>query len=136
MTRSALSRALILALPLALAGCADKAAPPPAPATAIREIPAPPPEAAKAEPDDADLKAERAKLSPEDRKLVEAQEWCAINSSDRLGEMGPPIKVMVKGQPVFLCCKSCEKSALKDPDKTLAKVEELKAKAKAEKEKK
>ena len=136
MTRSALSRTLILALPLALAGCADKAAPPPAPATPIREAPPVPSNAAKAEPEDSDLKAERAKLSPEDQKLVEAQEWCAINSTDRLGEMGPPIQVMLKGQPVFLCCKGCEKTALKDPDKTLAKVEELKARAKAEKEKK
>jgi hypothetical protein len=136
MTRSALSRTLILALPLALAGCADKAAPPPAPATPIREAPPVPPNAAKAESDDADLKAARARLSPEDQKLVEAQEWCPINTSDRLGEMDTPIKVMVKGQPVFLCCKGCEKTALKDPDKTLAKVEELKAKAKAEREKK
>jgi hypothetical protein len=44
--------------------------------------------------------------------------------------MGVPVKVMVKGQPVFLCCKTCRKQALADPDKTLARVDELKAKAK------
>ena len=76
--------------------------------------------------------AERAKLSPEDRALVEAQEWC-VESNERLGEMGPPIKLMVKGQPVFVCCDGCKKDALKDPDKTLAKVEELKKKKAEEK---
>jgi hypothetical protein len=134
------ARALIVAVPLALAGCADKGSPAPAPAA-----PAPPSQdttgpgsapVAKADADDSDLKAERAKLSPEDQKLVEAQEWCVINTTDRLGEMGPPIKVMVKDQPVFLCCSGCKKKAMADPDKTLAKVEELKAKAKAEKGKK
>jgi outer membrane murein-binding lipoprotein Lpp len=94
---------------------------------------------AKVEPaggEDAELRAERAKLSPEDRALVEAQEWCVINDDERLGSMGPPVKVMVKDQPVFLCCKSCVKKAQADPDKTLAKVEELKAKKKAEAAKK
>jgi hypothetical protein len=72
--------------------------------------------------------AERAKLAPDDRAAVDAQEWCAINTGERLGEMGPPVKLDVKGQPVFLCCKGCEKKALADPDATLAKVAELKAK--------
>ena len=79
-----------------------------------------------------DVKAARAKLSPEDRKLVEAQEYCVVMNDSRLGEMGEPLKVMVKDQPVFLCCKGCQKKALADPEKTLAKVEELKAKVKAE----
>jgi hypothetical protein len=33
------------------------------------------------------------------------------------------------GQPVFLYCKSCRKKVLADPNKTLAKVEKLRAKA-------
>jgi hypothetical protein len=45
--------------------------------------------------------------------------------------MGPPVKLVIKGQPVFLCCGGCEKKALANPDKTLAKVEELKAQVKA-----
>jgi outer membrane murein-binding lipoprotein Lpp len=81
-----------------------------------------------------DVAAERSKLSPEDRALVEAQEWCAVNNDERLGSMGPPLKLDIKGQPVFVCCKGCKKKAEADPDKTLAKVEELKAKAKAERE--
>jgi hypothetical protein len=82
--------------------------------------------------EEASIKEERAKLSPEDRALVEAQEWCVINNEDRLGAMGPPVKIEVKGQPVFLCCKSCQKKALAEPDQTLAKLEELKAKKKAQ----
>jgi hypothetical protein len=80
-----------------------------------------------------DVATERAKLSAEDRGLVEAQEWCAISTDERLGSMGPPIKLTIKGEPVFICCKGCQKKAEGNPDKTLAKVEELKSKAKTEK---
>jgi len=82
-----------------------------------------------------EIQAQLAKLDPAERAAVEAQRWCAINSGERLGEMGPPVKVMLKGQAVYLCCKGCQKRAEADPDKALAKVEELKAKAKAENEK-
>jgi hypothetical protein len=128
---------------LALAGCSASsspskpapappraATPPKADTTAVAEAPAPKPGPADK---DAKIKAERDKLSPEDRALVEAQEWC-VQSDERLGEMGPPIKIMIKDKPVFLCCDSCEKDAKADPDKTLAKVEELKKK-KAEQKK-
>jgi len=47
-----------------------------------------------------------------------------------------PLEVTVKDQPVFLCCKGCQKKALADPDKTLVAVAELKTRAKAEKDKK
>ena len=80
-----------------------------------------------------EVAAERAKLAPANRALVEAQEWCVVNTDERLGSMGPPVKLDVKGQPVFLCCKGCKRRAEADPDETLAKVEGLKAKAKAEK---
>ena len=80
-----------------------------------------------------EVSTERAKLSAEDRELVEAQEWCAVSTDERLGSMGPPIKLTMKGEPVFICCKGCQKKAEGNPDKTLAKVEELKAKAKTEK---
>ena len=35
---------------------------------------------------------------------------------------------MLKGQPVFLCCKDCVEKAQGNPDKTLAKIKELKSK--------
>lgn len=70
----------------------------------------------------------RAKLPPDERRLVDAQDVCAVEEENRLGSMGKPYKVTIKGKPVFLCCKGCEKRALADPDKTLGRVEELKAK--------
>jgi hypothetical protein len=79
--------------------------------------------------DDAKIKANLAKLSAADRKLAEAQKWCVIEDENRLGSMGVPLKILVKNQPVFLCCKGCTKEALAEPDKTLAKVKELKTKA-------
>ena len=76
--------------------------------------------------------AARAKLSADDRAAVDAQEWCAVSTDERLGGMGVPIKLDIQGQPVFICCKGCKRKAEADPAATLAKVEELKAKAKAE----
>ena len=71
---------------------------------------------------------QRDKLSAEDRALVEAQEWCVISNEEHLGGMGVPVKLDIKGQPVFICCKGCKAAAERDPDKTLAKLAELKAK--------
>jgi hypothetical protein len=81
--------------------------------------------------EEAEIKEELAKLSPEDRKLAEAQGYCAVDSDNRLGVMGVPYKVMIKDQLVFLCCKGCAKEAQQDPEKTLAKVKELKEKVAA-----
>jgi hypothetical protein len=80
---------------------------------------------------EAEIKAERTKLSPEDRKLVEAQEFCVVQTDERLGSMGSPIKLIIEGQPVFLCCKACSRKATSDPEKTLKTLEENKARAKA-----
>jgi hypothetical protein len=66
------------------------------------------------------------RLAPEDRTLAEAQRFCAVETQNRLGAMGTPVKVMVKDQPVFLCCKGCKETALEEPEKTLAKVQQLK----------
>ncbi len=76
-------------------------------------------------------KANIAKLSDEDRPLAEAQGYCVV-TSEPLGSMGPPLKLVVNEQPVFVCCKGCEKKAQSNPDKTLAKVAELKTKVKSE----
>ena len=79
--------------------------------------------------DEAEIKANLAKLSPEDRALAEKQKYCVEESDERLGgSMGVPIKLMIKGEAVFICCKSCEKHVLKDPDKALAKAKELREK--------
>ncbi len=76
-------------------------------------------------------KASFAKLGTEERLLAEAQGYCAV-TSEPLGSMGPPIKLIIKEKPVFVCCKGCEKKAKSNPDKTLAKVAELKNKVKSE----
>jgi hypothetical protein len=84
--------------------------------------------AAAAKEEEADIQKALAGLDPADRELAEQQKFCAVQNKNRLGEMGTPVKVMVKDQPVFLCCKSCKEEALADPDKTLAKVKELRMK--------
>ena len=76
------------------------------------------------------VEAARAKLSPEDRALVDAQDYCAVMPKQKLGSMGVPLKLTIKGRPVFVCCKGCKGKAEDAPDETLEAVEELKAKSK------
>lgn len=84
--------------------------------------------------DDADteVSAALAELSAEDRALAIAQRFCAVEPENLLGSMGAPVKVMIEGEPVFLCCAGCEESALADPEKTLASVQKLKVANKTE----
>ena len=76
------------------------------------------------------LQAALAKLGPEDQRLARAQGYCPIHEFNRLGLMGTPAKVTIKGQPVFLCCPGCEEEAREHSDATLARVEQLKTKVK------
>ncbi len=117
------SLASILSLALFLTGCGS----------AQNGMPTTAPNALHAEHGDHVNKAEQqanlAKLSDKDRPLAEAQGFCAV-TAEPLGSMGPPIKLVVNERPVFVCCKGCEKKAKANPDKTLAKAEELKVKVK------
>jgi hypothetical protein len=79
--------------------------------------------------DETKIKANLAKLNAEDRKLAESQKWCAVEPENELGSMGVPVKLVLKGEPVFLCCKGCVKAAKKNPDETLQKAKELREKA-------
>jgi membrane fusion protein, copper/silver efflux system len=83
-------------------------------------------------PDDMEAKIKLAmgKLTVEDRRLAEAQKICPVLKDSPLGSMGVPIKLMIQDQPVFLCCKNCEKGALANPKKTLDEVATLKSKIK------
>jgi len=74
----------------------------------------------------AEVKANLDKLDPEDKKLAEAQKFCAVQNGIRLGAMGVPVKVMVKGQPVLLCCEGCVDRAKNKPDQVLDNVQKLK----------
>jgi Cu(I)/Ag(I) efflux system membrane fusion protein len=73
------------------------------------------------------VRANLAKLSAGDRSLAEAQRFCAIQPESRLGEMGVPISVEIKGRKVFLCCSACKDEALEHPDQTLAALEKRKS---------
>jgi hypothetical protein len=66
------------------------------------------------------------KLKATDQALAEQQRHCPVMDDSRLGSMGTPVKIEIKGKPVFLCCKGCEEEALADADATLKKVEKLK----------
>lgn len=127
---------LALALPLLLVGCQKPVVGEGVAAAADQKAVAADKKDDKksdAEADEKEIKANLAKLSPADRKLAEAQKYCPIEDDNRLGEMGVPVKLTLNGQTVFTCCKGCVKTAKADPDKTLAKVKELKAKAAKEK---
>ena len=79
------------------------------------------------ENEDAKLIAAMKKLTPEDRTLAEKQKFCPILENSRLGSMGIPIKLMVDGNPVFVCCPACEKPATDKPAETLKKLEQMKS---------
>jgi hypothetical protein len=125
----------IIAASLAVLGCNEGARPvaqsskPTAVVQGAKQSPAEP---ARTAEEEAEIKENLAQLSPEDRKLADAQRYCAFEDDKRLGEMGVPYKLTILEQPVFLCCKGCEMDAKKHPEKTLAKVKELKAKVAAE----
>ncbi len=80
-----------------------------------------------AEPD-ANLAAALAKLSPQDRTAAELQRFCPVLTQNKLGSMGTPVKVNVKGESIFLCCAGCRDKALANANETLEKVKDLRAK--------
>jgi hypothetical protein len=128
-TRALAMFVLTLSTLLFAGGCRDEAKQP-TNAKASGDAPGTTPKSS--DPDEAKIQAVRAGLSPEDRKLVDAQEWCAVEKNNRLGSMNAPVKLTVNGQPVFLCCGGCREEAVKYPDATLKTVEELKAKKRNE----
>ena len=67
------------------------------------------------------VKAELAKLPPEDGASAEKQHVCPV-TGEMLGTMGPPKKVDVNGQQVWICCDGCRDELLAKPDKYLAKL--------------
>lgn len=79
---------------------------------------------------EAKIKIALGELSPEDRALAEAQKQCPVLGTD-LGAMGAPVKVMVEGQAVLLCCAACKEKALANPQAILSRVAELKKSPKA-----
>lgn len=78
----------------------------------------------------ATIVANLSKLSDEDLKLVEAQKYCPIHGlgcePTPLGCKGVPVKIKLKGQTVFLCCKECINNAQANPEETLAELKKVK----------
>ena len=78
-------------------------------------------------PEDSDskVKAGLSKLAPADRQLAEAQNTCPVLDGSRLGSMGAPVKLVLDGKPVFVCCGGCTDKANAEPGKTAAKAAAL-----------
>lgn len=68
------------------------------------------------------MKAQLAKLSAEDAASAMKQHFCPV-SDEMLGVMGPPIKVEVNGQEVWICCEGCKEKLLASPEEYLAKLQ-------------
>lgn len=62
-----------------------------------------------------------ATLGEGDRAGVARQRVCPVTGA-ALGSMGDPIKVLVGGQPLYLCCKGCLGKVQSDPDVYLRKA--------------
>jgi hypothetical protein len=60
-------------------------------------------------------------LAPEDRVRAERQKLCPVTNQP-LGSMGVPVRAVVSGQVVFLCCDGCEDAIKREPAKYLAKL--------------
>jgi hypothetical protein len=71
---------------------------------------------------DPKVTAALAELSTEDRALAVKQKICPV-SGEKLGSMGAPKKVDVKGRAVFICCDGCREQLLAKPDEYLAKID-------------
>lgn len=75
---------------------------------------------------DEEIKAINELPDAEDRKLALAQKICAVGEDEgkpqHLGAMGMPVKQVVKGTTLFLCCEGCLDGLKADPDKALAKI--------------
>jgi hypothetical protein len=75
---------------------------------------------------EAEITAAIGKLPDADKTAAIAQRWCAVQQANRLGAMGTPVKVVVDGKPVLLCCQGCQKKALAGGKATLKAAETLK----------
>ena len=57
-------------------------------------------------------------LPETERKQALAQRFCPVTGA-ALGSMGVPVKITLRGQTVFLCCKGCMGKAKRSPDEML-----------------
>lgn len=76
--------------------------------------------------------ANLARLSDKDRRAAQEQKYCVVTKA-RLGSpnMGVPVRLQIGDKVVFVCCEGCRDEALEAPD-TLTRLEQLRARARAE----
>jgi hypothetical protein len=68
------------------------------------------------------IEAPVEKLSAEDEEqLIAKQKICPV-TDEPLGSMGKPVRVVLEGRSVYLCCKGCEAELRRDPKTYLAKL--------------
>jgi hypothetical protein len=65
--------------------------------------------------------AKAGALSPADRALAERQKVCPVTGQP-LDAMGGPVRVVVAGRTVFVCCEGCEAPLRAAPEKYLPKL--------------
>jgi hypothetical protein len=102
-------RWFFLLVVLAVCGCRDEPAPAPTRPVDVED----------------EIRVNLARLGPEDRRLAEQQKYCPMMEGVRLGAMGPPRKVTVKGVSVFVCCENCARAAHDDPETAGTRIKEL-----------
>jgi hypothetical protein len=83
--------------------------------------------AQQSESEDAIIAKAISELPAAEQTEASMQKYCAVQTKQLLGTMGMPYKVMLDGQPVYLCCAGCKGKATRNPKETLAHVAELKA---------
>lgn len=59
--------------------------------------------------------------SGDEEQLIAKQKICPV-TDEPLGSMGKPVRVVLEGRTVFLCCKGCEAELRRDPKAYLAKI--------------
>ena len=67
-----------------------------------------------------------AALTKADQSGVARQKVCPVMGT-KLGAHGTPVKVLIDGRPVYLCCKRCLGKVQKDPELYLRKAAQLRA---------
>lgn len=58
-------------------------------------------------------------LTDDDRPAIEHQQVCPVTGA-RLGAMGPPVKVLIGQQPLYLASQACVVKVQQEPEKYLA----------------
>ena len=60
-------------------------------------------------------------MSPADAALAAKQRLCPV-TDEPLDSMGGPVKIVVDGATLFICCQGCEETVRGEPAKYLAKL--------------